>query len=83
MNDSEINIYVEAISGSNCDIKIDNVKFQKMLLLFNAVNDGWSIKKKNDNYIFSKNHEGKREILSDSYLLTFMKSNFDINKLLV
>jgi len=83
MKDSEINIYVEEISGSNYDIKIDNVKFQKMLLLFNAVNDGWSIKKKNDNYIFSKNHEGKREILSDSYLLTFMKSNFDINKLLV
>jgi hypothetical protein len=83
MNESEINIYVEAIGGHNYDIKIDNIKFQKMLLLFNAVNDGWSVKKKNDNYIFSKNHEGKREILSDSYLLTFMKSNFDLNNLFV
>jgi hypothetical protein len=82
MNESEIKIYVEAIGGNNYDIKIDHIKFQKMLLLFNAVNDGWSIKKKNDNYIFSKNHEGKREILSDSYLLTFMRNNFDINKLL-
>lgn len=62
--------------------KIDSIKFQKMVLLFNALEDGWNIKKKNESYIFTKNHEGKKEVLQDSYLLRFMKSNFDVNKLL-
>ena len=30
----------------NDNIKIDNIKFQKMLFLFNAIEEGWSIKKK-------------------------------------
>ena len=61
---------------------MDCVKFQKMVLLFNAINDGWSIKKQQDSYIFKKNHEGKKEVLHDSYLLTFMMSGFDINKVI-
>jgi hypothetical protein len=64
------------------DLQIDGIKLQKMLILFNAIEDGWSVKKKNDSYIFTKKHEGKREILQDSYLLTFMKTNLDINKIL-
>jgi len=62
------------------DITLENEKFHKMVFLYNALNDGWKIKKKKDLYIFTKNHEGKKEILHDSYLLTFMKSNSDLNK---
>ena len=57
------------------DLKIDAIKFQKMLLLFNSIEQGWSVKKRGDSYVFSKNHEGKKEVLDDSYLLKFMKSN--------
>jgi hypothetical protein len=64
------------------DIKIDNIKFQKMLLLFNAIEEGWTIKKMNDSYVFKKTHEGKKEVLLDSYLLRFMKTNLDLNKIL-
>jgi hypothetical protein len=78
----EIKINIENKDGSNNDITLDSIKFQKMVLLFNAINDGWSIKKYNDSYIFKKNHEGKKEIFHDSYLLTFMKGNFDINRLI-
>ena len=53
-----------------------------MMYLYNSINDGWTIKKRNDSYIFSKNHEGKREIFQDSYLMSFMKNNMDINKIL-
>ena len=28
------------------NLKLDSIKFQKMLLLFNTVEDGWTIKKK-------------------------------------
>ena len=41
------------------NLKLDSIKFQKMLLLFNTVEDGWTIKKKNNTYIFKKNHENK------------------------
>ena len=30
-------------------------------------------------YIFSKKHEGKKEIFSDSYINTFLKENFNFN----
>ena len=64
------------------DLKIDAIKFQKMLLLFNSIEQGWSVKKRGDSYVFSKNHEGKKEVLDDSYLLKFMKSNLDLNKII-
>ena len=70
------------VNIENDNIKIDKIKFQKMLLFYNALEEGWSIKKKNDSFIFSKNHEGKKEIFIDSYLLRFMKDNFDVTKIL-
>jgi len=66
----------------NNSLKVDTIKFQKMLLLFNAIEDGWTIKKRNSSYVFSKNHEGKKEVLEESYLQKFMKSNFDLNSIL-
>lgn len=65
----------------NEHLKVDAIKFQKMLLLYNSIEQGWSIKKVNNSYIFTKNHEGKKTILEDSYLLKFMKTNLDLNKL--
>lgn len=64
----------------NEDLKIDAIKFQKMVLLFNSIEQGWSIKKRGDSYVFTKNHEGKKEVLEDAYLMKFMKTNLDLNK---
>ena len=63
-------------------LEIDKIKFQKMVFLFNALDNGWSIKKRKDSYIFTKNHEGKKEVYDDSYLTIFMKDNSNINNLL-
>jgi hypothetical protein len=63
-------------------LEIDKIKFQKMVFLYNALDNGWSIKKNQNSYIFKKNHEGKKEILNENYLSIFMKDNSDINKLL-
>lgn len=63
-------------------IDIDKQKFQKMIFLFNALDNGWSIKKRGDSYIFTKNHEGKKEVFDENYLAQFMKDNFTINNLL-
>ena len=78
----ELNIQIDADNGSGYNATIENIKFQKMLFLYNAINEGWTIKKQKESYIFTKNHENKKEIFLDSYLVSFMKNNFDITKLL-
>jgi len=80
--DVKINIEHLEEDIQNGNIKVNNVTFKKMLFLYNALEDGWSIKKKDDTYVFSKNHEGKKEVLEESYLLKFMKNNFDIKKII-
>ena len=65
----------------NETIKLDAIKFQKMIFIFNSIEHGWSVKKRKDSYVLTKNNEGKREVLEDSYLLKFMKTNLDISKL--
>lgn len=73
---------IEIKIENNQSLEIDKIKFQKMVFLFNALDNGWSIKKRKDSYIFTKNHEGKKEVFDESYLSIFMKDNSDINKLL-
>ena len=60
-------------------INIDNSTLQKMIFIYNALEDGWSVKKYQNNYIFTKNHENKREVYLDTYLEDFIKKNVNIN----
>ena len=52
---------------------LDTKTLHKMEFIINAIDKGWSVKKRNDSYIFSKKHEGRREILKDTYLESFIK----------
>jgi hypothetical protein len=54
------------------NIQMERKKFQKMLFLTNALEDGWTIKKSQDSYIFTKKHENKREIFQENYLENFI-----------
>ena len=47
-------------------------EFQKMVFIMNALNSGWKVQKTNDEYIFTKRHEGKREIFKSNYLEKFI-----------
>ena len=77
----DIKINLDSLKDlENENIKMDIIKFQKMLLLFNSIEQGWSVKKRDGSYVFTKPHENKKEVLEDSYLLKFMKTNLDINK---
>ena len=60
----------------------NHITMQKMVFLFNALEDGWNIKKHKDSYIFTKKHEGKKEILNEDFLKRFIERNFDKNKIL-
>ena len=46
----------------------------KETIILNAIEDGWSVQKKGDFYIFRKKHENKKEILSEEYLKMFLCS---------
>jgi hypothetical protein len=64
------------------EIQVDKANFQKMTFIFNAVNSGWTVKKKGDAYVFTKEHDGKKEVFSDTYLQNFIRDNFDMTQLL-
>jgi hypothetical protein len=76
----DIKINLDSLKDLENNVKIDSIKFQKMILLYNSIEQGWSVKKQNDSYVFYKKHENKKEVLEDSYLLKFMKTNLDLNK---
>jgi hypothetical protein len=78
----DIKINLDTLKDLESNYKLDAIKFQKMLLLYNTIEQGWSVKKRNDSYVFTKNHENKKEVLNDSYLMKFMKTNLDLNKII-
>ena len=58
---------------------LDTITFQKMNFIMNAIETGWSVKKNDDNYIFTKKHEGKREIFMADYLEKFINQNMRLD----
>ena len=61
------------------DTNIDYITLQKMKFLYNALEGGWTVVKKEDKYIFNKKHEGEKEIYLDSYLQQFILDNMNNN----
>ena len=54
---------------------ISHITLQKMKFLYNALENGWTVVKKEDKYIFNKKHEGEKENYLDSYLQQFLMRN--------
>ena len=77
-----MDIQIKINNEENTSLEIDMMKFKKMVFLYNALDHGWSIKKRKGAYIFAKNHEGKKEIFDEAYLSMFMKENMNINNIL-
>jgi len=75
-----------ADSANTINIDISNLNINEkqlkiMIFITNALENGWSIKKKREQFIFTKKHEGKMEVFDEKYLETFIQSNFDMNLL--
>lgn len=68
------------IEGKN--MKIDKKDFQKLLFINNAIENGWTVKKDNENYIFKKKHENKIEVFKKNYLEKFMFDNINNNNVI-
>ena len=70
------------LSINNIDEKtIDYKDIQKMLFIFNALNDGWSVKKiDNDKFEFLKDNEKlKKEIILEDCIKKYIKYNIKEN----
>lgn len=79
MVDMNVNMNITQHLENN---QLDLIKFQKMVFLFNAVENGWHIKKKNKAYIFSKKNENK-EAMDEDYLSKFIKEHIDLNTIII
>ena len=50
-------------------------KIYVMHFVMNTLENGWTIRKKNDNFVFRKKHKNRNEVYSDDYLINFLKIN--------
>jgi hypothetical protein len=69
-------LLVTSLGELQDNIKIEKSVLRKLLFLENALEQGWSIKKSEDSYIFTKKHENRKEIFKENYLEKFLISNF-------
>ena len=65
------------------NIQVDKKTFTKMNFLYNAVNEGWTVNKQKNKYIFTKRHDGQREVFTETFLDTFIQSNLTMNRRLI
>jgi len=68
-NNNNINIHLPP------NLEVDSLDFKKMAFVYNAVESGWEVKKKDTSYVFKKRHEDKKEVFSDDYLRNFIEEN--------
>jgi hypothetical protein len=66
-----MNLFIEPCENKD----IDYITLEKMKFLYNALETGWTVVKKDDKYVFNKKHEGEKEIYLDSYLQQFILAN--------
>lgn len=57
---------------------MDSITLQKMIFIYNSINKGWKVHKRNNSYVFSKKHENKKEVFLDDYLKKFILDNYNI-----
>ena len=50
------------------NIHISKPAFQKMLFITNALEQGWTVRKSQESYIFTKKHENRQEIFQENLL---------------
>ena len=62
-------------------VRIEKDLFKRIVFIANAIENGWTVTKKIDTYVFTKKHEGRKEVFLDSYLDSFVATNSDLSAL--
>jgi hypothetical protein len=74
---SILNVVSDDISHN---VNISTVKFRKMMFIHNALNDGWTVKRKSETYIFTKKHKNQRKVFHPDYLEKFILNNSSVTE---
>jgi hypothetical protein len=61
-------------------LKIGNLQIQKMLFIYNALENGWNVEKEEDTFFFKKPHEDNKKYFTDEYLKEFIQNQLSILK---
>lgn len=57
----------------------NNKEMSKMVFIFNAIEDGWNVKKTKNSYIFSKHKSKEKQVLTEDFLNQFITKYFNLN----
>lgn len=57
----------------------NNKDISKMVFIFNAIEDGWTVKKKQNSYIFSKHKSKEKQVFTEDFLNKFITKYFNLN----
>ena len=57
------------------NISTEVIKNKKHKFIFNAIEDGWTVRKEKDLYIFTKEKSSDKNIFSEEYLQNFIIKN--------
>jgi hypothetical protein len=68
------------VTMATTDLNIEFIELQQMLFIHNAIDSGWAVKKRDNQYIFTKKHENKKEVYLDTYLQQFIEANLAATK---
>ena len=63
------------------EVNVELISYQRMKFILNAIDTGWAVKKIDENYIFTKKHEGKREVFMADYLEKFIDRNMKLDNI--
>jgi hypothetical protein len=67
------------VISTDTNVKMHHKEFQKMVFIHNAIEDGWTVKKMNeDSYVFTKKHENRRQVFQKEYLENFIEHNQEL-----
>ena len=69
---------VERSENTTKHFKMERKTFIKMNFIYNAIQDGWTVKKRDGTFVFQKKHEGKQQIFEPDYLETFIETNMKL-----
>ena len=50
-------------------------EINKLIFIYNALEKGWSVRKKGKRYIFSRKHNNELKYFKPSYIYDFVQSN--------
>ena len=62
------------------DLNLSSKEIHKIIFLYNALQDGWTIKKRDEKYIFTKHNNKDKEVYMDNFLEKFIIKNFNLDK---